>query len=64
MNLWDEIVISLNEQMDHIKTNLAENGVSDYASYRELVGFYQGLAWARNDLTNIIKTRYHDEEGE
>ena len=34
MNLWDEIVVSLNEQMDHIKTNLAENGVSDYASYR------------------------------
>ena len=60
-NLYDvlnEVVVSLNEQMDHIKTNLAENGVSDYASYRELVGFYQGLAWARNDLTNIIKTLF------
>jgi hypothetical protein len=64
MNLWDEIVISLNEQMDHIKTNLVESGVGDYASYREMIGFYQGLAWARNDLTRIVKVRFHDEEGE
>jgi hypothetical protein len=64
MNLWDEIVMSLNNQMEHVKTNLVESGVGDYASYREMVGYYQGLAWARNDLTDIIKMRFHDEEGE
>ncbi len=64
MNLWDEIVISLNEEMDQIKTNLVEGGAGDYATYKELSGFYQGLAWARNDLTRIVKTRFHDEEGD
>ena len=51
MTPWDEVVTSLNEQMDQIKTTLADGGVGDFSSYKELVGFYKGIAWARQDLT-------------
>tara|TARA_R110002167_G_scaffold91722_1_gene246624 strand:+ start:604 stop:798 length:195 start_codon:yes stop_codon:yes gene_type:complete len=64
MTPWDEVVTSLNEQMDQIKTNLAEGGVGDFSSYKELVGFYKGIAWARQDLTSILKNRYQHDEGE
>jgi hypothetical protein len=64
MTPWDEVVTSLNEQMDQIKTTLADGGVGDFSSYKELVGFYKGIAWARQDLTSILKKRFHDDEGE
>ena len=39
-------------------------GVGDFSSYKELVGFYRGIAWARQDLTSILKNRYQHDEGE
>ena len=38
MNLWDEIVLSLNEEMENLKTTLAEGGAENYPSYREQTG--------------------------
>ena len=64
MTPWDEIITSFNEEMVKITTTLAEGGAGDFASYKELVGFYKGIAWARQDLTTIIKKRYHEDEGE
>ena len=62
MNLCDEIVLSLNEEMENLKTTLAEGGAENYPSYRELTGFYKGIAWARNDLTRIVRTRFDDND--
>tara|TARA_R110000824_G_scaffold43088_8_gene126420 strand:+ start:4991 stop:5191 length:201 start_codon:yes stop_codon:yes gene_type:complete len=62
MNLWDEVVTSLNEEMENLKMTLAEGGAEDYPSYKELIGFYKGLGWARNDLTRIVRTRFDDNQ--
>ena len=50
--------------MEKLKTTVAEGGAGDFGSYKELVGFYKGIAWARQDLTTILKKRYHEDEGE
>tara|TARA_Y100000114_G_scaffold139529_1_gene143622 strand:+ start:4998 stop:5192 length:195 start_codon:yes stop_codon:yes gene_type:complete len=62
MNLWDEIVESYEKEMTSIKDNLAEGGASDYATYKELVGFHSGISWARNNILSIVKKRYYDDE--
>ena len=62
MNLWDEVVSSLNNEMENLKTTLAEGGAENYPSYRELTGFYKGIAWARSDLTRIVRTRFDDND--
>ena len=63
MEIWDEVIQEFNTEIQKLRLTLGGGGAEDYAHYRQLVGSIQGLEWARNNLTDIIKKRtYADDE--
>ena len=64
MDIWDEIVIEFNEELNKLKTTLGNGSAEDYAHYRQMVGSISGIEWARDNLTNIIKKRMYMEDEE
>ncbi len=64
MDIWDEVVIEFNDEINKLKTTLGNGSAEDYAHYRQLVGAISGIEWARNNLTSIIKKRIYQEDEE
>jgi len=64
MDIWDEVVIEFNDEINKLKTTLSNGSAEDYAHYRQLVGSISGIEWARNNLTSIIKKRIYQEDEE
>ena len=64
MDIWDEVVIEFNDEINKLKTTLSSGSAEDYAHYRQLVGAISGIEWARNNLTSIIKKRIYQEDDE
>ena len=62
MDIWDEVVQGFNSEIERLKTSLGDGSPEDYAHYRQVVGSIQGLEWARNNLTEIIKKRIYEED--
>ena len=62
MDIWDEVVQGFNSEIERLKTSLGDGYAEDYAHYRQVVGSIQGLEWARNNLTDIIKKRMYEED--
>jgi|TARA_R100000781_G_scaffold52104_1_gene34243 hypothetical protein len=62
MDIWDEVVQDFNGEIERLKTSLGDGSAEDYAHYRQVVGSIQGLEWARNNLTDIIKKRMYSED--
>ena len=62
MDIWDEVVQGFNSEIERFKTSLGDGSAEDYAHYRQVVGSIQGLEWARNNLTDIIKKRMYEED--
>ena len=62
MDIWDEVVQDFNGEIERLKTSLGDGSAEDYAHYRQVVGSIQGLEWARNNLTDIIKKRMYEED--
>ncbi len=64
MDIWDEVVIEFNDEINKLKTTLGNGSAEDYSHYRQLVGSISGIEWARNNLTSIIKKRIYQEDEE
>jgi hypothetical protein len=64
MDIWDEVVIEFNDEINKLKTTLGNGSAEDYSHYRQLVGSISGIEWARNNLTDIIKKRIYQEDEE
>ena len=64
MEIWNEVVLELNEEIDKLKNNLGEGMAEDYSHYRQIVGSIVGIQWARDNLTSIYKKRLHMEDDE
>jgi len=62
MDIWDEVVQDFNGEIERLKTSVGDGSAEDYAHYRQVVGSIQGLEWARNNLTDIIKKRMYSED--
>jgi hypothetical protein len=63
MEIWDEVIIEFNKEIEKLRVLLGDGNAEDYSHYRQLVGSIQGLEWARTNLTDIIKKRtYADDE--
>lgn len=63
MEIWDEVIIEFNKEIEKLRVMLGDGNAEDYSHYRQLVGSIQGLEWARTNLTDIIKKRtYADDE--
>jgi hypothetical protein len=62
MEIWDEVIKDYNEELNKLK-NIISNGTAEsFANYRQLVGHIQGIEWARENFTTIVKRRMYDEE--
>ncbi len=64
MDIWDEIVIEFNEELNKLKITLGNGSAEDYSHYRQIVGSISGIEWARDNLTNIVKKRVYQEDDE
>ena len=64
MDIWDEIVIEFNEELNKLKITLGYGSAEDYSHYRQIVGSISGIEWARDNLTNIVKKRIYQEDDE
>ena len=64
MDIWDEIVIEFNEELNKLKITLGNGSAEDYSHYRQIVGSISGIEWARDNLTNIVKKRIYQEDDE
>ena len=62
MDIWDEIVIEFNEELNKLKTTLGNGSAEAYSHYRQIVGSISGIEWARDNLTNIVKKRIYQED--
>jgi len=63
MEIWDEVIIEFNKEIEKLRVILGDGNAEDYSHYRQLVGSIQSLEWARTNLTDIIKKRtYADDE--
>jgi|TARA_R110000787_G_scaffold135647_2_gene247961 hypothetical protein len=64
MDIWDEIVVEFNEELNKLKITLGNGSAEDYSHYRQIVGSISGIEWARDNLTNIVKKRIYQEDNE
>ncbi len=64
MDIWDEVVIGFNEEINQLKTTLGNGSAEDYSHYRQIVGSISGIEWARDNLTTIVKKRIYQEDDE
>ena len=64
MDIWDEIIIEFNEELNKLKITLGNGSAEDYSHYRQIVGSISGIEWARDNLTNIVKKRIYQEDDE
>ena len=64
MDIWDEIVIEFNEELNKLKTTLGNGSAEDYSHYRQIVGSISGIELDRDNLTNIVKKRIYQEDDE
>jgi hypothetical protein len=62
MDIWDEVIIEFNKEIDSLRLALGNGSAEDYPHYRQVVGSISSLEWARNNLTEIIKKRIYMED--
>ena len=62
MDIWDEVIIEFNKEIDSLRLALGNGSAEDYPHYRQVVGSISSLEWARNNLTEIIKNRIYMED--
>mgnify|MGYP003115847094 CR=1 FL=1 len=48
MEVWDEIVLELNKELEKVKEVISEGGPSNFAEYQNLVGYCKGIITNRN----------------
>ena len=64
MNIWDEVVSEFNTEIHNLRLTLSNGSAEDYAHYKQIVGSVNGIEWARDNLTDIIKKRMYTEDEE
>jgi len=64
MEVWDEIVLELNKELEKVKEVISEGGPSTFAEYQSLVGYCKGIMFSRATFTSIITNRNHGIDNE
>ncbi len=65
MEVWDEIVLELNKELEKVKEVISEGGPSNFSEYQNLVGYCKGIMFSRATFTDILKRRsgnYNEED--
>jgi len=62
MVLWEEINSALEKEIEGLKESLAYGHAPSYDMYRQIVGKIEGILYAKEILTHIVKTRLYSED--
>ncbi len=62
MEVWDEVIKEFNQEINTLRISLGNGAAEDYAHYRQIVGSFSSLEWARNNLTDMNKQRTYGDE--
>jgi hypothetical protein len=62
MTLWEEITKNYYKEIEELKKVLAYGGISDYPSYRQIVGKIEGIEYAIDSLQHIVKVRLEEDD--
>jgi len=62
MVLWEEINSALEKEIEGLKESLAYGHAPSYDMYRQIVGKIEGITYAKDILTQIVKARLYNEE--
>lgn len=64
MVLWEEINKALEKEINDLKESLAYGHAPSYDMYRQVVGKIEGIVYAKDILTHIVKTRLYEDDSE
>ncbi len=62
MEIWDEVIKHYNDELNRLRNVLSDGNAETYAHYKQLVWHIQGIEWARENFTTIVKRRIYEEE--
>jgi hypothetical protein len=62
MEIWDEIAVEFNKEIDRLRISLGSGIAEDFTHYRQIVGSIHGIEWARDNLKDIVRKRLHMED--
>ena len=62
MDIFETIAQVYQEEIENQKISLAQGNPTDYASYKQVVGYIAGLEWARQNLRDIVQKQLYIEE--
>jgi|TARA_R100000315_G_C5214866_1_gene128139 hypothetical protein len=62
MDIFETIAQVYQEEIENQKISLAQGNPTDYASYKQVVGYIAGVEWARQNLRDIVQKQLYIEE--
>jgi|TARA_R100001143_G_scaffold57314_1_gene54531 hypothetical protein len=62
MEIWDEVIKTYNDELNRLRNVISEGNAETYSHYKQLVGHIQGIEWARQTFTSVVKSRIYEEE--
>ena len=62
MDIFETIAQVYQEEIENQKIRLAQGNPTDYASYKQVVGYIAGVEWARQNLRDIVQKQLYIEE--
>ena len=64
MDIFETIAQVYQEEIENQKISLAQGNPTDYASYKQVVGYIAGVEWAKQNLRDIVQKQLYIEEEE
>tara|TARA_R100001082_G_scaffold70008_1_gene39808 strand:+ start:1099 stop:1290 length:192 start_codon:yes stop_codon:yes gene_type:complete len=62
MDIFETIAQVYQEEIENQKISLAQGNPTDYASYKQVVGYIAGVEWAKQNLRDIVQKQLYIEE--
>ena len=61
MDIFETIAQVYQEEIENQKISLAQGNPTDYASYKQVVGYIAGVEWAKQNLRDIVQKQLYIE---
>ena len=62
MDIFETIAHVYQEEIENQEISLAQGNPTDYASYKQVVGYIAGVEWAKQNLRDIVQKQLYIEE--
>ena len=61
MEIFDKVLKTYDEELSQLKETLGNGSAEDYPHYRQLVGSFASIEWAKQTLKNVLKQTMEDD---